>query len=93
MGIFFPIVFRPNTVFVGLPFPKGHLKGNLQKHTRKLEDKRHANKPADLIERALGALQAVDCEQDSFTSDPHIKEMIKEINKLTWEMKKILDRS
>lgn len=72
---------------------KGQLKGNLQKHSRKLEDRRDANKPADLIERALGALQAVDCDQDSFTSDPHIKEMIKEINKLTWEMKKKLDRS
>jgi hypothetical protein len=72
---------------------KGHLRGNLQKNARKLEDRRDANKPAELIERALGALQAVDCAQDSFTSDPHIKEMIREINKLTWEMKKILERS
>ena len=72
---------------------KGHLRGSLQKNARKLEDRRDANKPAELIERALGALQAVDCAQDSFTSDPHIKEMIREINKLTWEMKKILERS
>lgn len=72
---------------------KGHLKGNLQKTTRKLEDRRDANKPADLIERALGALQAVDCTQESFTNDPHIKEMIKDINRLTWEMKKLLERS
>lgn len=72
---------------------KGHLKGNLQKNTRKLEDRRDANKPADLIERALGALQAVDCTQESFTNDPHIKEMIKDINRLTWEMKKLLERS
>lgn len=57
-----------------------------------LEDKRDANKPADLIERALSALRAVDCNQDSFTDDPHIEEMVKEINKITWEMKKKLER-
>lgn len=72
---------------------KGYLKGNLNRVTRKLEDKRDANKPADLIERALSALKSVDCEQSSFIEDPHIKEMIKEINKITWDMKKILDRN
>ena len=60
--------------------------------SRKLEDKRASNKPGELIERALSALQAVDCEQDSFTKDPHIEEMVREINKLTYEMKKILER-
>lgn len=72
---------------------KGQLKGNLNRFSRKLEDKRDANKPADLIERALSALKSVDCNQSSFTEDSHIEEMIKEINKLTWEMKKILERS
>jgi len=72
---------------------KGQLKGNLQRHSRKLEDKRDSNKPADLIERALGALQAVDCEQNGFYDDKRIKEMVKEINRLTWEMKKLLERS
>lgn len=72
---------------------KGHLKGNLNRFSRRLEDKRDANKPADLIERALSALQSVDCEQSSFTEDPHIEDMIKEISRITWEMKKILERS
>lgn len=72
---------------------KGHLKGNLNRFSRRLEDKRDANKPAELIERALSALQSVDCEQISFTEDPHIEEMIREISKITWEMKKILERS
>lgn len=71
---------------------KGHLKGNLNRFSRRLEDKRDANKPADLIERALSALRAVDCNQDSFTDDSHIEEMVKEINKITWEMKKKLER-
>lgn len=71
---------------------KGQLKGNLQRYTRKLEDKRASNKPAELIERALSALQSVDYGQDSFYSDPQIKEMIKEISRISWEMKKLLDR-
>lgn len=71
---------------------KGQLKGNLNRFSRRLEDKRDATKPADLIERALSALKSVDCEQSSFTEDPHIEEMVKEINKIAWEMKKILER-
>lgn len=71
---------------------KGQLKGNLNRFSRRLEDKRDANKPADLIERALSALQSVDCEQDSFTKDSHIEEMVREISKIAWEMKKILER-
>lgn len=71
---------------------KGVLKGNLNKYSRKLEDKRAANKPADLIERALSALQSVDQEQDSFLKDPHILEMVKEIGRITWEMKKQLEK-
>ena len=71
---------------------KGQLKGNLNRFSRRLEDKRDANKPANLIERALSALQSVDCEQDSFTEDPRIEEMVREISKIAWEMKKILER-
>ena len=71
---------------------KGNLRGNLQRHSRKLDDRRAANKPGELIERALSALQAVDAEQDGFYYDDHIKEMIKEISKITWEMKKQFDR-
>ena len=67
---------------------KGVLKGNLNRYSRKLEDKRAANKPAELIERALSALQSVNQEQESFLEDPHILEMVKEISRITWNMKK-----
>lgn len=40
-----------------------------------------------MIERALGALQAVDCEQESFTNDPRIRDMVMQISRLTWDMK------
>ena len=70
----------------------GPLKGNLNRFARKLEDKRDANKPSDLLERALSALQSVDYEQDSFFGNPHIEEMVKEISSLIWQMKKAIDR-
>lgn len=69
------------------------LKWNLKRYARKLEDKQAANKPADLLERALSALKAIDTDQQSFLEDSHIVEMVKEINRLSWDMKKILDRS
>lgn len=71
---------------------EGHLRGNLNRHSRKLDDQRATSRPSELIERALGALQAVDTEQDGFYSDLHIKDMIREINRITWEMKKQFDR-
>ena len=71
---------------------KDNLKGNLKRYTSKLEDRRAANKPADLIERALSALKAVDYKQDSFYEDDSIDGMIKEISSITWQMKKALDR-
>lgn len=71
---------------------KSLLKGNLQRFTRKLEDKRDSNKPAELIERALNALQMVDSSQAGFYEDIHIEEMIQEINSITWEFKKLFKR-
>ena len=71
---------------------KGVLKGNLNRYSRKLEDKRAANKPAELIERALSALQSVNQEQESFLEDSHILEMVKEISRITWNMKKQLEK-
>lgn len=71
---------------------EGQLRGNLQRHSRKLDDQRAANRPGELIERALSALQAVDTAQNGFYADSHIEEMVKEINKITWEMKKQFDR-
>lgn len=68
----------------------GNLKGNLRRFSSRLDDKRDSNKPSDLLERALSALQSVDIEQDSFLNDQQVLNMVKEINAITWEMKKKL---
>ena len=67
------------------------MRGNLNRFTRKLEDKRDAKRPAELIQKALDALQAVDTDQDSFTEDTRIVDMVFEINRITYEMKKTED--
>lgn len=71
---------------------KGSLTGNLRRYSQKLDDKRASNRPADLIEQALNKLQSVDQDQDSFLSDPHIEEMVREINRISYEMKKRFER-
>jgi len=70
----------------------GYLEGNLKRHATKLEDKRAANRPADLLDRALSALESVDYTQESFIQDTYIKEMVYRINNISWEMKKRLER-
>lgn len=71
---------------------KSFLKGNLQKHSRKLDDIRAVNKPGELIERALSALQAIDLDQEGIFNDNHIQQMVKDINTIVWNMKKKIDR-
>lgn len=71
---------------------KDSLEGNLKKHTGKLDDKRNESQPLKLLEKALDALRAVNCEQGSFYTDPGVLECVKEINDISWQMKKGLDR-
>lgn len=66
------------------------LKSNFDKFSGKLRDKRAANKPGDLVERALSALQNVDYKQNNFSNDSRIAKMIEEIERITGDMKKYL---
>lgn len=67
------------------------LRDNLNHFSRRLEDKRDANKPAELIGRALNALKSVDRAQESFQNDTRIKEMVIDIYNIIGEMKKQLE--
>lgn len=71
---------------------KGSLEGNLGKYRSKLEDKRDANQPLKLLEKALDALKAVDSEQETFYTDPNVSQCVRDINSIIWDMKKSLDR-
>ncbi len=71
---------------------KGILEGILKRHSSKLEDKIDSNQPLKLLDKAYSALNAVNCEQESFYNDPKVAERVKEINAIGWELKKLLDR-
>lgn len=70
----------------------GILKGNLKKHVSRVEDKRDANEPLRLLERAYSALCSVDVDQESFKNSSEVKDLVKSINSIIWDMKKGLDR-
>ena len=71
---------------------ENNLKGNLKKHTSKLDDKRDANQPQQLLEKAFNALNSIDIKQKSFYEIPEVEQLVKDINSIIWEMKKLLDR-
>ena len=45
-----------------------------------------------LLQKALDALVDVDTEQDSFKNDPEVYECIKEIGRVIWGYKKLLEK-
>ncbi|MFZ5353026.1 MAG: hypothetical protein ACOZCL_09925 [Bacillota bacterium] len=70
---------------------KDILENNLKHHVGKLDDKKDANQPIKLLEKALSLLETVDTDKDSFYNNDNIVECVRKINKISWEMKKLLD--
>lgn len=71
---------------------KDHLIGNLRRHVHKLDFQREANKPVELIERALNALQAIDLSDKSLYEDARVGPMIDKISAIQWEIRKNLGK-
>ncbi|MER9852523.1 MULTISPECIES: hypothetical protein [unclassified Mesorhizobium] len=71
---------------------KGLLLGNFNRSSYKLEAENDANKPRELLERALAALTRVDYRTGTFTKDVTNEMLVKEISSLAWDMKKRFDR-
>lgn len=65
---------------------------NFGKSRNKLDNKNAADNPMKLLQKALDALVDVDTEQDSFKNDPDVYECIKEIGRVIWEYKKLLEK-
>lgn len=68
---------------------------NLDKHKRRLEDRRDVNKPAILLDRALNTLQQVNITgQEGFATDSNtLLLIIADIEKIVCEMKRVLEKS
>ena len=70
----------------------GLIEGNFNQCYEKLHNRQASNNPLKLLQRALDALIDVDTTQQSFQNDPQILECIREIGRVVWEYKKLLEK-
>jgi hypothetical protein len=64
--------------------------GLIGKAVHDIEDKINADEPFKLLDRALSALQNIKSESKSFTGDPRLFDIVREINSLSHRLKKEL---
>jgi hypothetical protein len=69
------------------------MRANFGRSSSKLEVKVSEYKPREFLERAKDLLARVEIDRDSFLQDPEIPELVRDCNRLTYEMKRKLDRS
>ena len=65
---------------------------NFGKSSEKLRNKQEADNPLKLLQKALDALSDIDTTQQTFQEDPQVLECIREIGKIVWEYKKMLEK-
>lgn len=70
----------------------GLITGNFKQSSEKLRNKQASDKPLELLQKALDALSDIDTTQQTFLQDPQISECIKEIGRIVWEYKKMLEK-
>lgn len=70
---------------------EAHIQENFGKSIEKLRNKQASDNPLKLLQKALDALESVDTSQDSFKMDINVLDCIKEIGRVVWEYKKLLE--
>ena len=70
----------------------GLIAGNFNQSSEKLRNKQASDRPLELLQKALGALSDIDTTQQTFLEDPQILECIKEIGRIVWDYKKLLEK-
>lgn len=71
---------------------KGAIKENYGKSKEKLNNKQASDNPLKLLQKALDAIESVDTDQTSFKEDENVYNCVKEIGKVIWEYKKMLEK-
>ena len=59
----------------------------------KLEDMNNANRPVELARKAKSAIDSIDPNVDQFFEDSEVYEIIMDINKKTYEFKKLIEKN
>lgn len=65
---------------------------NFGKSSEKLRNKQEADNPLKLLQKALDTLNDIDTSQQTFQEDPQVLECIREIGRIVWEYKKMLEK-
>lgn len=65
-------------------------KRNLKYSVRKLDDRLDDARPKEILEKAKNLLDSIDVEQDGFYDDPDVARLVADINRITYNFKKIL---
>ena len=66
------------------------LKRNFKHSVRRLDDRLEDAKPKAVLRQVSDLLDSIDTEQDSFTKDSDVAQLVRDINRKTYELKKIL---
>jgi len=69
----------------------GLITGNFNQSNEKLRNKQASDKPLELLQKALGALSDIDTTQQTFLEDPQVPACLKEIGRIVWDYKKMLE--
>ncbi len=67
-----------------------NFKRNLKYSVRQLDDYMDDAKPKEILRKVKDLLKGIDTEQDGFLNDEGVAELVREINRITYDLKKIL---
>lgn len=70
---------------------KNKLQANINISSRKLDDLKEANQPSKLLLKIKDTLELINTDVENFHTDEVVFSLIKEISKITWEYKKIIE--
>ena len=66
------------------------LKNNLKYSVRLIDDYREDQKPKEILRKVRDLLKSIDTEQDGFLNDDVVSDLVREINKIIYKLKKEL---
>lgn len=67
-----------------------NFKRNLRYNVSRLDDKLDDAKPKEILKKVKGLLESIDTDQDGFYDDPSVGELVRDINQITYRLKKLL---
>lgn len=68
----------------------GSLKNNLKYSVRRLDDRMDDAKPKEILRKVRDLLKSIDTEQDGFLNDEDVDSLVREINRITYTLKRKL---